>query len=224
MAEQKTTTMAKLLDYLPAIYRQDPLLADFLDAFQDILFKPKSAAKPVVPKGIEELIDEIPTLFDPGEAAADFLLWLARWTGLSLRADLDEGGQRELLTKIISLYQYRGTKHNLQSLLEIFAVGAPTITESASAEFQIGKHSTIGEDTYVEGGPPHYFRVTLSLPRVAQDTLERQTDIAHTLIQMEKPAHTYYDLVVRHPSMQVGIASTVGVDTLLGHALDTSNP
>ena len=32
---------------------------------------------------------------------------------------------------------------------------------------------------------------------------------------MEKPAHTYYALDVETPAFQIGIHSTVGIDTLL---------
>jgi hypothetical protein len=35
---------------------------------------------------------------------------------------------------------------------------------------------------------------------------------------MEKPAHTYYTLEVVVPAFQIGVQSTVGVDTLLGPA------
>jgi hypothetical protein len=41
-------------------------------------------------------------------------------------------------------------------------------------------------------------------------------NIARALIDLEKPAHTFYELVPIFPSMRIGWHSTVGVDTLLG--------
>ena len=43
-------------------------------------------------------------------------------------------------------------------------------------------------------------------------------EIARALIDLEKPAHTFYELIPVFPSMQIGRHSTVGVDTLLGTA------
>ena len=42
------------------------------------------------------------------------------------------------------------------------------------------------------------------------------------LIDLEKPAHTFYDLDLQFPTMQIGVTSTIGVDTLLGTGTDTS--
>ena len=35
-------------------------------------------------------------------------------------------------------------------------------------------------------------------------------------IDQEKPAHTAYDIEFEHSTMQIGVRSTIGVDTLLG--------
>jgi phage tail-like protein len=167
---------------------------------------------------MEETIANLAVLFDPQQTREDFLPWLAAWTAFTLRADLNVVQQRDFIANIVQRYQRRGTKQNLQELLAIFNVGTPTIIE-AGTEFQIGVHSTIGQDIYLGGGPPHYFHVTISLSQEFQgkpEALERQRDIARALIELEKPAHTFYDLAVIFPSMQIGVHSTVGVDTLLG--------
>jgi phage tail-like protein len=147
--------------------------------------------------GLERQIDDLAQLFDPAEANKAFLPWLSSWVAFTLRADLDENQQRKFLANVVSLYRRRGTKENLQKLLTIFTRGGvPTITEDPQR--------------------PHYFHVTMRLPRDVAEVQLRQSAIAHALIDLEKPAHTYYDLDLLFPTMQIGVTSTIGVDTLLG--------
>lgn len=222
-----------ILQYLPAIYGEDPFVGRFLSAFEKLLLGRSDSVDYVDPlvqkllperqraghiRGLEETIASISQLFDPYQTPEDFLPWLAQWTAFTLRADLDLKQQREFIARIIQLYHRRGTRRNLQELLQIFVIGLPDIYESSAAEFQVGKHSTVGVDTSVAGAPPHYFRVTLRMSRVTQEVQDRQREIASALIELEKPAHTHYDLDVIFPSMRVGEFSTVGVDTLLGSA------
>src|ERR1700754_2370017 len=107
----------KLLDYLPAIYREHPFLKEYLSAFEKLLLdridgvkipRVNEEAKPRRQKeltplenpqshGLEKLIDAIPDLFDPLSTPEDFLPWLASWVALSLRADLDVGEQRNFI-------------------------------------------------------------------------------------------------------------------------------
>lgn len=172
--------------YLPAIYRDDPFLGRYLWAFEQVLLD------------LEQTIGTLATLFDPATTRDDFLPWLSSWVAFTLRSDLDPSQQRAFLARIVPLYRRRGTKQNLQDLLSIFTHGVPTITES--------------DDT----GPAHHFTITMRLPRTAPDVFNRQSAIAHALIDLEKPAHTSYDLDLQSPTMQIGVTSTVGVDTLLG--------
>lgn len=220
MADSSTQSASNLLAYLPAIYHEDPFLSQFLLAFEKILLG-RADNVDLGYRGLEEIIASLPTLFDPKQTPEEFLPWLAGWTAFSLRADLDVAQQRDFIARIISLYRWRGTKTNLQDLLKIFTLGTPTVVETEAAEFQIGVHSTIGRDTYLSGGPPHYFEVEISLPQTTPQQLARQIEIARALIELEKPAHTHYKLTHKFPSMQIGKSSTVGVDTLLGTASAT---
>lgn len=230
---EPTQAPSELLQYLPAIYQEDPFLGRFLSAFEKLLVGRRDgvdytdaevqALLPDRPdaahvRGLEEQIADLSALFDPLRTPADFLPWLAQWTAFTLRADLDLARQRQFTSRVIQLYRRRGTKRNLQELLQIFTVGLPDIIESDTTEMQVGVHSRVGVETYLGGGPPHYFQVNIRLPRVAQDVLDRQLEIASALIEMEKPAHTFYDLTPIFPSMRIGLNSTVGVDTLLGSA------
>lgn len=225
MATSAAQSPSSLLQYLPAIYQEHPFIGQFLLAFEKLLLGrddevpfPKLEGVEFPAKGLEESIAEIAYYFDPKLIPEEFLPWLASWTAFTLRADLDVMKQRDFIAKIIPLYRWRGTKANLQRLLKIYTVGTPTISEHADAELQICVRSTIGKDTYVGGVLPHFFRVTISLPRAAPAVQERQMAIAHALIELEKPAHTFYELKLAFPSMRIGRHSTVGVDTLLGTA------
>jgi phage tail-like protein len=226
MGTGTSQTGSDLLKYLPAIYQEHPFLGQFLLAFEKVLLgRDDGVPLPDTPgetsafpgKGLEEAISQLAVLFDPERTPEDFLPWLAAWTAFTLRADLTVTKQRHFVAQIIPLYRRRGTKENLQTLLSIFTVGVPTITEVAGV-FQVGAHSTVGVDTYVGEAPPHYFRVVIALPRTEPKVIDRQMEIAKSLIEFEKPAHTFYDLERIFPSMQIGKYSTVGVDTLLGAA------
>ena len=206
-----------LLDYLPAVYQEDAFLGQFLLAFEKLLLGPGDEAK-VSSEGLEAKIAGIATLFDPFVTPEEFLPWLAGWTAFSLRADLETPQRREFISKIIRLYRRRGTLRNLQDLLEVFVKGKHRITETTSDQLQIGVSSTVGVNTWIGGGPPHFFTVTISLPRADRSTIERRIEIARSLIDLEKPAHTLYALSVKHPSLKIGEHSTIGVDTLLGTA------
>jgi hypothetical protein len=56
----------------------------------------------------------------------------------------------------------------------------------------------------------------MRLPVPSRDMLVKKTKALHEIIQLEKPAHTYYGLTITVPTMQVAVHSTVGSDTLLG--------
>lgn len=176
----------RLPAYLPAIYREDPFLGQYLWAFEQVLL------------GLEQEVGDLAKVFDPMEAREEFLPWLSSWVAFTLRSDLETSQQRAFLARIIPLYRRRGTKKNLQDLLSIFTTGVPNIVEPDDA------------------GTPHHFGITLRLSGAAPEILQRQIAIAHALIDLEKPAHTTYELDLSFPTMQIGVTSHVGVDTLLG--------
>jgi phage tail-like protein len=217
-----------LLDYLPDIYRdqEHPFLNQYLSAFEKILIGRNDSIKiPAEEEGssstsLEETIASIAKLFDPIVTPEDFLPWLASWAALSLRADLDEGQQREFIANIIQLYRRRGTKDNLAGLLKIFTKTTPQIYEDVapSQNFQ-QRHTYSGPAS----SPPHFFKVLIFLGAAPDpETVDRQREIAQSLIETEKPAYTFYELEIQFPSMQIGtyadvnkFHATLGVDTLI---------
>ncbi|CAG1003495.1 hypothetical protein MYXO_03212 [Myxococcaceae bacterium] len=237
--DERPGQASRYLDYLPAVYQQDAvagqpnLLGRFLLAFEQVLTGLGDENEP----GLEEILDGIidpvggatklvgvQRHFDPGpnlpdrhRAPAEFLEWLSGWVALSLRADLDEVQQRDFIAQAVSLYRLRGTRQGLEKLVGIYTRLGVTVDE-LNTPFQIGIHSTIGVDTLLDGGAPHFFRVLVHVPIPDPEQLRRYREVAEAIIDIEKPAHTYYELDLETPQLQIGIHSTIGVDTLLAPA------
>ena len=257
------------LQYLPAIFNENPFLGHFLLAFEQILTgaegfetaaegPEKSEVKPQ--KGLEEIIAEIAKLFNPletGEIIADiaqladppegqtfdanekekeFLQWLAGWTALSLRSDWTPKQQRQFLANIVPLYRFRGTKENLVELLKIYTQEnvissgeqdsvTVRVTEPEDTPFQISDILQIGVNTQIGGAVPHYFQVEVKPPTRDVEFLRRQYEIVSALVDLQKPAHTYYDLTILYETIQIGNRHrcVIGKNMILGN-LDTFTP
>ncbi len=228
---------SRYLDYLPAIYQQNTeaghpnFLGRFLLAFEQVLTGLGDTKEPGLEEVLGGIVDPVSgalrlagvhRYFDPGpnlpeheRAPSEFLEWLAGWVALTLRADLDELRQRDFIARAASLYRLRGTKQGLEEFVRIYTRLAPTINE-LNTPFQIGVHSRIGMDTLLDGGGPHFFRVLLRLPTPDPDQIRQHREVVAAIIDTEKPAHTHYVLEVETPTMQIGVQSTIGADTLLG--------
>lgn len=198
-------TSSSYLKSLPAIFGEDPFLGRFLLPFEQILTGLSDKTSP----GLEEIIALIPALFDPkrlhlvlsGETELEeFLNWLAGWVALGLRADWTLEQKKNFLADIVPLYRSRGTKENLGKLLKIYTTVTPEIVERE-------------DDPELEA---HFFRVKLSLSTQDAQEVVRQQMIARALIDLQKPAHTKYELVTESAfTMQINNRSTIGKDTLI---------
>ena len=170
-------------------------------------------------KGIEEKLDTIHDYFDPMETPLEFLNWLAGWVALTLieGEGWNEEKKRNLIARIVPLYKKRGTKEGLEEYIRIYVGGDVEVSINEFLQpFQVGITSTVGMDTMVGEGQPYYFHVYMKLPAPNRDLLARKKRAIHDIITKEKPAHTYYGLTIKVPTMQIGVYSTTGVDTLLG--------
>ena len=156
----------------------------------------------------------------------DFLPWLASWVALSLREDWSEEERRRFISRVVPAYRQRGTTTGLTEVLLAYS----GITERDSIEirefnqpFQLNVTSTLGVDTMVGSGPPHFFWVKIILPGVGDLNEARRRQIVRAIIDQEKPAHTYYKLDIDYPTMQVGVLERcrVGISTLLGEPIPT---
>ncbi len=177
MTDVRTT---ELLNSLPILFREDPRMAEFLAAFEEILLSKG-------PEGIEGKIDRLAETIDPAQAPVKDLRWLAGWLGLTIDADYpiekDEEQYRIFVAQTMSRYRQRGTLAGMRALLEHFT----------------GQQSSIWQ-----AKKPHGFVVSLSLDDVGDlNEMERLTRVAHALIRREKPAHTHYKLNTLFQTFQV---------------------
>jgi len=114
-----------------------------------------------------------------------------------------------------NLYRIRGTRAYLEEVLRVYLEALASVSDTDLPGLQVAARSTIGEDTYLGGGPPFLFQVTLAFTRHDPAFVEQQTQLARDVIEVEKPAHAWYKLVVIFPRLRLGVHSTVGVDTVL---------
>jgi len=126
----------RLINYLPAIFRETPFLEMFLRPFEQAL------------QNFHDRTGNISTCFDPFTTDADFLPWLASWVALVLDDEWPEEKKRLLISRTMDLYRGRGTVDSLKEYLEIYTGtdrNAITIRECVwPAGMQIGVASMIG--------------------------------------------------------------------------------
>lgn len=230
-----TTSKPHLMEYLPSIYHEadaahpKTFLGQLLLAFERVLLglqEEQTQRQVVVGEvetdpgvlGLGEEIERLHQLFDPRETPEEFLPWLAGWAALTLRPELSSKRKRKLLAHIILLYRIRGTRKYLEELLMLCVDAVVTVSDTEMPALRVGVHSTVDSDTYLGGGAPYFFRVTLLAPQLSAREVQAQIQIAHAIIELSKPAHTSYELDVVSPKLQLGLHSTVGEDTVLGAA------
>lgn len=94
-----------LARYLPAVYREDPESASFLERF---LANPEGFFTT-----IEGRVAEAQLLFDPDIAPADALPWLASWFDVALDPVWTEERRRLFLRRAMDFFRWRGTSHGV---------------------------------------------------------------------------------------------------------------
>lgn len=211
------------LQYLPGIYQQDAEKGAFIGKYLKIFEKLLSGiddevaidGKPV--EGIEQVINRIYEFFDPDSTPAEFLKWLAGWIALTLRDNWDENSKRRLLKKIVPLYKKRGTKSGLSEYLKIFVAGPDISIDEFLQGIKIGTTGHVGIDTFVGGLLPYFFIVTISFSVIKSIGFTSDTIKAtKSILDLEKPAHTYYALRFQFPGIIIGERSTISIDTIIG--------
>jgi phage tail-like protein len=205
MAVIEQTAGDQLLRYLPAIFQEDRFLADFLRPFEnlwlesDVSKTDRMEGNDEDTQAIEHRIAHLDDYFDPEKTRDRFLEWLAGWVAVTLHARLSKSKQRQFIANAVQYYRRRGTKKNLEALLNFFTDGQAVVRETDAPEFQIGVHSTIGIDTYIGDRDAFYFQVDLTLPGASDDIgadRRQSEDLARAVIDAEKPAHTDYHLQI----------------------------
>lgn len=220
--------------YLPAIYGEDPvsaglterLLANF-EGFYTTL---------------EDRIVELPSLLDPRTAPTEALDWLADWLGVVLHPLWEEERRRFFIRFAHRLYQIRGTLPGIIIALRIFL--DEKVDDSLfdpecllRSNIRIVEHfltrevapSVFGDPT---GDAPtaaavaaaaHRFSVLLpyrlqtSASTAGNAVTGEALRMAERIIELEKPAHTWFEIKEYWNMFRVGEAR-LGLDTQIGHS------
>ena len=169
------------LEYLPALYRDDEFMGQFLLIFESIL------------KPIENTVDNIALYLDPLMTPEPLLPWLASWLDLTLDPTWPEERRRELVKSAAELYRWRGTKRGLIEYLRIYTGSIPEISEYIPGmpldhETKLGVNTRLGSS-----GTGHHFTVILELDESSKINI----NTVKAIIETQKPAHTVYTLQVR---------------------------
>jgi phage tail-like protein len=98
--------------YLPAIYREDPVNALFLERWL--------ANVEGFYTHLEDQIEQFALMLDPRTAPADALEWLACWFGLVLDPLWSEERRRFMIHHLHWLYTWRGTIWGLELALRVY--------------------------------------------------------------------------------------------------------
>jgi phage tail-like protein len=237
---------ASSLQYLPAVYREDPVSADFLARFLSIFDTLRGFTS--------NQITDIARFFDPKATPAnppnvggvDFLSWLAAWLGLSLQNNWPVRKRRELVRQAHRLYELRGTPEGLKLLIELYTGFEPRILElfrlrrwlivdgsklgdqsavlgkDVMKRLQIGENSRVGTFQLIDYGNPSldffnsYAYQFMVIVPRWPGATESDRIALERIIDMSKPAHTQAQLRWDEPRFRIGLQSFLGVDTVLG--------
>lgn len=226
------------LQHLPEIFRAGggPHGTDFLGRFLMIfeaLLSGRDDAQIDGTRivGLEEQIAGFVAYLDPALTPVDdpdagprptseFLDYLAGWVGLTLDQNWTLAQKREWLRRIVPLYKRRGTRDGLAEYLTMF-IGNQVRVDEPPGGFILGEvgNSTLGVDIFLAGAPAYFFRVRINYGFDIEPfdiaTWRNIRKGTRAIVDLEKPAHTYYTLDARTPGFVVAGHSTVGQDTLI---------
>jgi phage tail-like protein len=112
------------LQFLPAIYREEPASAEQLRLFL--------APVEALFDGIDGKVDGLPRRIDPATAPEEWVAFLMRWLGFPPLDSLDAGVRKKLLLAAPELLARRGTMRALQQVLDIVTGGQALVRDSAA--------------------------------------------------------------------------------------------
>lgn len=232
------------LDHLPAIYRNDPAGADFLERFLRVIRTVQSEES--------TRADDLALLFDPATApdvslagAGTALDRLAGWLDVDLDEAWSEAKRREVLASTFARQAVRGTPDGLRQAVLAYLGVDITISEPANdatlwrldvaglddatmlcpAPFDgavLGRTAVVDQSTLTAGndpGAPLFADLAhrFCVRALAADVVGAGGTAALTeVIDREKPAHTAYRVCLADADMRVGMNARVGVDSIVG--------
>ncbi len=229
---------ATSLDFLPAVYRDEPRAEDFSERFL-ALFDAAIA-------DLDRAVERFPALFDGQGVPDEVLPWLARFLDLTFDPAWEPARRRRILAALPALYRRRGTVAGLAEAVELVFDAEPVIEELGLGRFwgavapapgplgaRLGSvrlfgrsrararldRSRLGTAPLRSWGDPdldpltagaHRFRVLL--PGPGNSARERRLG---RLVASQKPAHTTATVRLGNRTLVLAGAVRLGIDTRL---------
>lgn len=214
--------------YLPAIYREDPAPAAFLERWL--------ANFEGFYTDLEDKIDHVAALFDPRTTPAETLDWLACWFGAMLDPHWDEAHRRFFIRHIDKIYRTRGTVPGIEIAVRMYTESQigdwlfdPRCLGTGKVRI-VEQFETRGAGAYAYGPPDdkgvrplhlltptdvqaNAHRFTVMVPYELTDD---QIAVVETIVTGASPAHTSFEIQRYYALFRVGIAR-LGQDTQLGY-------
>jgi phage tail-like protein len=202
--------------YLPAIYREEPVPASFLERWL--------ANFEGFYTHLEDQIEQLPRLLDPRTTPAEALDWLACWFGLVLDPLWQEERRRFFIQHAFRLYGMRGTVPGLEIALRLYIdaeFGEWFFDPNCWGRSKVriiehfltaGGDGLVFGDTSASESSAFAHRFTVLIPH---DVKPEDEEMLERLIHLEKPAHTAFELKRYWDLFRVGEAR-LGIDTQLG--------
>ncbi len=231
------------LQYLPAVYQEDPVSREFLGRFLSIFQTSFD--------DLDEHIDNLWQLFEPMAVPRRYLPWLAGWLAVPLSPDWSEAKTREVLDRAFHDAQRRGTAEGLERSIADYAgveahvvehfklrrwmhLGDARLNRSGAGSgsrlwsravydrMQLESWSRIGY-FHLRGAPEPGIEpadwganeFSVFYVTSPYTTGEDAKNVAR-VVEREKPVHTRAFLCPVQPRMRIGVQSTIGVDSVVG--------
>ncbi|MCX7288996.1 MAG: phage tail protein [Rhodobacterales bacterium] len=212
------------LRLLPEPFHEDPVSRDFVDrllSYFDTAFAE-----------VEAGITRFPaTLAAHAAPEGAFLAWLASWFDIRFLAAWPEATRRAFLARADEICRKRGTIAGLKAVLQLHlgvASPLPALVETfrlrdygarrsdAGAALANG-HLRLGGLEMATSGTraDHAHRFVLILPEALVPTPADRATLVD-LVNVLRPAHTAWSLIVVPQGIRIGCQSTLGVDMVLG--------
>jgi phage tail-like protein len=137
--------------------------------------------------GSEEVLADLPAVFDPLRTTDRFVPMLAQWVDLQRLNDADGGGievarMRLLVAMSARIGRRRGTLRGLLEVLTIATgVGGYLVDDGVSTVLPNG-----------QPGPRRPFHITITVPAEGA----AMVDLVRAIVDQEKPAHLTADVIV----------------------------
>ncbi|MGW2776778.1 phage tail protein [Streptomyces olivaceoviridis] len=165
-----------LLHQLPAVYLDQPFVAGFLSALDEVL-------APVL-----LTLDNLPAHLDPRTAPEDLLAWLAGWVAAEVDGERPVDRRRAVVAGAVALHRQRGTRAGLAAAIRAETGIEPEISESGATSWSSEPGSAL------PGSARPWVRVRLRVP--GAQALAPTRARLEKLMADEVPAHVGYEVEV----------------------------